>query len=36
MVLTHDGKMHSDKSEHDAYPSNKADKTATKTAVKAA
>ena len=36
MVLTHDGKMHSDKREHDAYPSNKADKTATKTAVKAA
>ena len=30
-VLTHDGKMHSDKSEHDAYPSNKADKTAAKT-----
>jgi NAD(P) transhydrogenase subunit alpha len=31
-VLTHDGKMHSDKSEHDAYPSNKAYKTAAKTA----
>src|SRR5271169_5706496 len=30
-VLTHDGKMHSDKSEHDAYPSNKADKTEVKT-----
>src|SRR5271168_2932540 len=30
-VLTHDGKMHSDKSEHDAYPSNKADKSASKT-----
>jgi NAD(P) transhydrogenase subunit alpha len=30
-VLTHDGKMHSDKSEQEAYPSNKADKTATKT-----
>src|ERR1700722_19857209 len=27
-VLTHDGKMHSDKSEHEAYPSNEADKTA--------
>ena len=25
-VLTHEGKMHSDKSEHEAYPSNKADK----------
>ena len=35
-VLTHDGKMHSDKSEHEAYPSNKADKTATKTTAKAA
>ena len=35
-VLTHDGKMHSDKSEHDAYPSNKADKTAAKATVKAA
>ena len=30
-VLTHDGKMHSDKSEHEAYPSNKADKTEVKT-----
>jgi NAD(P) transhydrogenase subunit alpha len=30
-VLTHDGKMHSDKSEHEAYPSNKADKAATRT-----
>src|SRR5580658_3691114 len=29
-VLTHDGKMHSDKSEHEAYPSNKADKAATR------
>ena len=35
-VLTHDGKMHSDKSEHEAYPSNKADDTAAKTTVKAA
>jgi NAD(P) transhydrogenase subunit alpha len=35
-VLTHDGKMHSDKSEHEAYPSNKADKTSAKTTVKAA
>src|ERR1700683_4944939 len=35
-ALTHAGKMHSDKSEHEAYPSNKADKTATKTTVKAA
>ncbi len=35
-VLTHEGKMHSDKSEHEAYPSNKADKTAAKTTVKAA
>jgi NAD(P) transhydrogenase subunit alpha len=32
-VLTHDGKMHSDKSEHEAYPSNKADKTAAKTPI---
>jgi NAD(P) transhydrogenase subunit alpha len=30
-VLTHDGKMHSDKSEHEAYPSNKADKIGAKT-----
>src|SRR5580692_7090047 len=29
-VLTHDGKMHSDKSELEAYPSNKADKAAIK------
>jgi NAD(P) transhydrogenase subunit alpha len=35
-VLTHDGKMHSDKSEHEAYPSNEADKTAAKATVKAA
>ncbi|MFZ0426130.1 MAG: NAD(P) transhydrogenase subunit alpha [Xanthobacteraceae bacterium] len=35
-VLTHAGKLHSDKSEHEAYPSNKADKTTTKTTVKAA
>jgi len=35
-VLTHDGKMHSDKSEYEAYPSNKSDKTAAKTTVKAA
>jgi proton-translocating NAD(P)+ transhydrogenase subunit alpha len=40
-VLTHDGKMHSDKSEHEAYPSNKADQAAAKipaakTTVKAA
>jgi NAD(P) transhydrogenase subunit alpha len=35
-VLTHEGKMHSDKSEHEAYPSNKADKTAAKATVKAA
>jgi H+-translocating NAD(P) transhydrogenase subunit alpha len=35
-VLTHDGKMHSDKSEHEAYPSDKAAKTAAKTTVKAA
>lgn len=35
-VLTHDGKMHSDKSEHEAYPSNKADKTGAKTTVKTA
>ena len=24
-VLTHDGKLHSDKTEHDAYPSNQAE-----------
>src|SRR6202034_1879977 len=35
-VLTYEGKMHSDKSEHEAYPSNKADKTAAKATVKAA
>jgi proton-translocating NAD(P)+ transhydrogenase subunit alpha len=35
-VLTHDGKMHSDKSEHEAYPSNKAGKAAAKATVKAA
>jgi NAD(P) transhydrogenase subunit alpha len=35
-VLTHAGKMHSDKSEHESYPNNKADKTKAKAAVKAA
>ncbi len=35
-VLTHDGKLHSDKTEHDAYPSNQADKTAAEAAAKAA
>jgi H+-translocating NAD(P) transhydrogenase subunit alpha len=35
-VLTHAGKMHSDKSEQAAYPSNKANKTAAKATVKAA
>ncbi len=36
-VLTHEGRMHSDKSEQEAYPSNKTDKTAAKKAtVKAA
>ena len=35
-VLTHAGKLHSDRSEHEAYPSNKADKTAAKAPVKAA
>ena len=30
-VLTHAGKMHSDKSEHDAYPSNNAEKASAKT-----
>ncbi len=35
-VLTHAGKMRSDKSEHDAYPTNKADKTTIKAPVKAA
>jgi len=35
-VLTHEGKMRSDKSEHEAFPSNKADKASAKTSVKAA
>jgi NAD(P) transhydrogenase subunit alpha len=35
-VLTHEGKLRSDKSEHEAYPSNKADKSAAKATVKAA
>jgi NAD(P) transhydrogenase subunit alpha len=35
-VLTHDGKLHSDKPEHDAYPSNQADKIAAEAAAKAA
>ena len=35
-VLTHDGKMHSDKSEREAFPSNKTGKPAAKAAVKAA
>jgi H+-translocating NAD(P) transhydrogenase subunit alpha len=35
-VLTHDGKMHSDKSEREAYPSNKIGKPAVKAPVKAA
>ena len=35
-VLTHEGKIHSDKSEHEAYPNNKTDKTAAKASVKAA
>jgi NAD(P) transhydrogenase subunit alpha len=35
-VLTHDGKLHSDKTEHDAYPSNEADRSAAKSPVKAA
>jgi NAD(P) transhydrogenase subunit alpha len=30
-VLTHAGKMHSDKSEHEAYPSNNAEKASAKT-----
>jgi NAD(P) transhydrogenase subunit alpha len=30
-VLTHGGKIHSDKSEHEAYPSNKAEKASAKT-----
>ena len=35
-VLTHEGKLHSDKSEHEAYPSNKADKSRGQGSVKAA
>jgi NAD(P) transhydrogenase subunit alpha len=35
-VLTHEGKMHSDKSEREAYPSNEADKAAAKAPVKVA
>src|SRR5277367_6819570 len=35
-VLTQEDRMHSDKSELEAYPSNKADKTKAKTTVKAA
>jgi H+-translocating NAD(P) transhydrogenase subunit alpha len=35
-VLTHEGKLHSEKSEHEAYPSNKADKAAARASVKAA
>jgi NAD(P) transhydrogenase subunit alpha len=35
-VLTHEGRMHSDKSEHDAYPSSEAEKTAAKAPVKVA
>jgi len=35
-ILTHEGKMHSDKSEHEAFPSNNADKAAAKATVKAA
>jgi NAD(P) transhydrogenase subunit alpha len=35
-VLTHEGKLHSDKTEHDAYPNNAADKTAAEAAAKAA
>jgi len=35
-VLTHEGKMRGDKSEHEAFPSNKADKASAKTSVKAA
>ncbi|MGB7102740.1 MAG: NAD(P) transhydrogenase subunit alpha, partial [Xanthobacteraceae bacterium] len=35
-VLTHDGKMHSDKSEHEAFPSDEADKAPAKAPVKAA
>jgi NAD(P) transhydrogenase subunit alpha len=35
-VLTHEGRMHSDKSEQEAYPSNRVEKVATKAPVKAA
>jgi H+-translocating NAD(P) transhydrogenase subunit alpha len=35
-ALTHEGKMHSDKSEHEANPNNKADKAAAKATEKAA
>jgi NAD(P) transhydrogenase subunit alpha len=35
-VLTHEGKMHSDETEHEAYPSNESDKAAAKAPVKAA
>jgi H+-translocating NAD(P) transhydrogenase subunit alpha len=35
-VLTHEGKLHSEKSGHEAYPSNKADKAAARAPVKAA
>jgi NAD(P) transhydrogenase subunit alpha len=35
-ALTHEGKLHSEKSEHEAYPSNKADEAAARAAVKAA
>ena len=35
-ALTHGGKIHSDKSAHEAYPSNRTEKTAVKASVKAA
>jgi NAD(P) transhydrogenase subunit alpha len=35
-VLTHEGRMHSDKSEHEAYPNNQVEKLAAKAPVKAA
>jgi NAD(P) transhydrogenase subunit alpha len=35
-VLTHEGRVHSDKSEQGAYPSNRVEKVATKAPVKAA
>jgi NAD(P) transhydrogenase subunit alpha len=35
-VLTHEGKMRSDRSEHEAYPSNEGDKAAAKAPVKVA